>query len=92
MDFVKSYCGKNEPLSKSVQLVRGSFLSKYFLQNPYFRYMKVKRTGVAEILRKIWLFSAKKIETSESVRKQSAQLKLELNSSLQQKLGTHDIF
>ena len=23
---------------KSVQLVRGSFLSKYFLQNPYFRY------------------------------------------------------
>ena len=57
MDFVKSYFGKNEPLTswtllslvffqistdlekkgdKSVQLVRRSFLSKYFLQNPYF--------------------------------------------------------
>ena len=42
MDFVKSYFGKNEPPiwkkteNKSVQLVRGSFLLKYFLQNPYF--------------------------------------------------------
>ena len=50
MDFVKSYFGKNEPLTtfvprffqistdleKNVQLVRGSFLLKYFLQNPYF--------------------------------------------------------
>ena len=57
MDFVKSYFGKNEPLTsvfskisknggsvliwkktkdKSVQLVRGSFLSKHFLLNPYF--------------------------------------------------------
>ena len=35
MDFVISYISKNEPLT-SVQLVRGSFLSKYFLQNPYF--------------------------------------------------------
>ena len=37
-----SYFGKNEPLiwkkteNKCVQLVRGSFLLKYFLQNPYF--------------------------------------------------------
>ena len=41
MDFVKGYFVKNESLTsrqggKSVQLVRGSFLSKYFLQNPYF--------------------------------------------------------
>ena len=49
MDFVKSYFGKNEPSrsvliwkktgDKSVQLVRGSFLSKYFLQNPYFSWL-----------------------------------------------------
>ena len=41
MDFVKSCFVKNEPLTSrhggiSVQLVIGSFLSKYFLKNPYF--------------------------------------------------------
>ena len=43
---------------------------------------------ITEISRRIWLFSANKIKTSESVSKQSTQLKLELNSSLRQKLGT----
>ena len=43
---------------------------------------------IIEILRRIWLFYANKIKTSESVSKQSTQLKLELNSSLRQKLGT----
>ena len=38
---------------------------------------------IIEILRTIWLFSA-----SESVSKQSTQLKLKLNSSLQLKLDT----
>ena len=50
--------------------------------------MKVKRMGITEILRGIWLFSANKIKTSESVSKKSFQLKLELNSSLWQKLDT----
>ena len=38
------------------------------------RYMKVKRMGITEILRKIWLFSANKIKSSESVTKQPTQL------------------
>jgi hypothetical protein len=46
------------------------------------RYMKIKRMGIKEILRRISLISANKIKTSESVNKQSSQLKLELNSSL----------
>ena len=42
-----------------------------------------------KILRRIWLFSANKIKRSESVSKQPTQLIIELNSSLQQKLGTN---
>ena len=38
------------------------------------RYIKVKRMGIAEILRGIWLFSAKMIKNSESVSKQPTQL------------------
>ena len=34
------------------------------------RYMKVKRMEITEILRKIWLFSANKIKSSESVNNQ----------------------
>ena len=44
-------------------------------------YMKVK---IKWIFRRIWLNSANKIKTSESVSKQSSQLNLELNSSLRQ--------
>ena len=33
------------------------------------RYMKVKKMGITTILRRIWLFSANKIKSSESVRK-----------------------
>ena len=36
--------------------------------------MKVKRMGITEILRRIWLFSANKIKSSESVSKQPTQL------------------
>ena len=52
-----------------------------FLMKCY--YMKVKRMGIKEILRRIWLFSVNKIRTSESVSKQPSQLKhkLELNSA-----------
>ena len=45
-------------------------------------YMKVKRVGITEILRRIWLFSANKIKSSESFSKQSTQLIFKLNSSL----------
>ena len=51
--------------------------------------MKVKRMGITEILRRIWLFSANKIKSSESVNKQPTQLIVELNSSFWQKLGTY---
>ena len=36
--------------------------------------MKVKRMGITEILKKIWLFSAYKIKRSEYVSKQPTQL------------------
>ena len=40
--------------------------------------MKVKKMGITEILRRIWLFSANKIKSSES----GIKLTVELNSSL----------
>ena len=52
MDFVKSYFGKNEPLTSWTLLSPvffqicvdqfSSFVSKYFLQNPYFRKLVVE--------------------------------------------------
>ena len=44
--------------------------------------MKVKRMGITEILRRIWLFSANKIKSSELFSKQPTQLIVELNLSL----------
>ena len=46
------------------------------------RYMKVKRMGITEILRRIWLFSANKIKSPESGSKQPNQLIVQLSSSL----------
>ena len=46
------------------------------------RYMKIKRM---EILRRIWLFSANKIKSSESFSKQPTQLIVELKLSLYQR-------
>ena len=43
--------------------------------------------GITEILRRIWLFSANKIKSCESVNKQP-ESNNQLNSSLQQKLDT----
>ena len=43
-------------------------------------YMKVKRIGIIEILRRIWLIH--KIKSYDSVSKQPTQLIIELNSSL----------
>ena len=54
--------------------------------------MKVKRMGITEILRRIWLFSANKIKSSESFSKQSTQLIVELNSSLQHIIVTHILY
>ena len=45
------------------------------------RYMKVKRMGITEILRRIWLFSANKTKSSEPFSNQPTQLIIELNSS-----------
>ena len=44
--------------------------------------MKDKRMGITEILGRIWLFSADKIESSDSFSKQSTQIIVQLNSSL----------
>ena len=52
------------------------------------RYMKVKKMGITEILRKIWLFSANKINSAESFSKQPTQLINELNSSLRRIIVT----
>ena len=52
--------------------------------------MKVKRMGVTEILRRIWLFSANKIKSSESFRKQPTELIDDLNSSLWHIIVTDD--
>ena len=46
------------------------------------RYMRVKRTGITEILRRICLYSASKIKSSESGSEQPTLLIVELNSSL----------
>ena len=45
--------------------------------------------GITEILRRIWLFSANKIKSSESFSKQPTQLIIKLNSSLQHIIATH---
>ena len=44
--------------------------------------MKVKKMGITEILRGIWLFSINKIKSSEFVGKQPTQLIVQLKSSL----------
>ena len=36
--------------------------------------MKVKRMGITEILRRIWVFSANKMKSSESVSEHQIQL------------------
>ena len=48
------------------------------------KHMKVKRMGITEILRRIWLFSLIKIKSSLSFYKQPTQLIIEFNSSLRQ--------
>ncbi len=44
--------------------------------------MKVKRMGITEILKGIWIFSGNEIENSESVSKQPTQLIVELIVSI----------
>ena len=52
--------------------------------------MKVKRMGITEILRRIWLFSANKIKSFESFSKQPTQLIVKVNSSLRHIIVTFD--
>ena len=49
-----------------------------------------KRMGLAESLRRIWLFSANKIKSSDSGSKQPTQLIIELNSSLRHIIVTQN--
>ena len=53
--------------------------------------MKVKRLGITEILRRIWLFFANKIKSSASFSKQPTQLIVELNSSLRHIIVTYEM-
>ena len=46
------------------------------------------KLGITEILRRIWLFSANKIKSSEYFSKELTQLIVELNSSLQHIIAT----
>ena len=46
--------------------------------------------GITEILRRIWLFTANNIKSSESFSKQPTQLIVELNSSLRHIIVTFD--
>ena len=55
------------------------------------RYMKVKRMGITEILRRIWLL-ANQIKSSESFSKQPTQLIVNLNSSLRHTIVTNVTF
>ena len=45
---------------------------------------------ITEILRRIWLFSANKVKSSESFSKQPTQLIVELNSSLRHTIATYE--
>ena len=48
------------------------FTTQFFYKVLLSRYMKVKRIGIKEILRRIWLLSAKKVKSSQSICKQSS--------------------
>ena len=50
--------------------------------------MKVKEVGITENLKRIRLFSANKIKSSQSFSKEPTQLIIELNSSLRHKIVT----
>ena len=54
--------------------------------------MKVEGIEITEILRRIWLFSANKIKSSESFSKQPIQLIANLNSSLRHIIVTNAFF
>ena len=54
------------------RVVQRSFIKGHSF--PIGLYMKVRRMGMTEILRRIWLFSANRIKNSESFSKQPTQL------------------
>ena len=52
------------------------------LQLSFLSYMKVNGMRIKEILKRIWLLSANKIKPSESICKQSSQVKLEIELNM----------
>ena len=66
----------------ALRLFTTQFSDKVLLD--YTRYMKFNGMRIKEILRRIWSLSANKIKPSESICKQSSQVKLELNLSFWQ--------
>ena len=53
--------------------------------------MNIRRMGITEFSRRVWLFSANKIKSSESFSKQPIQLMVQLNSSLRHIIVTQII-
>ena len=74
------------PMTSWVQvwLALGLFATQFSDKVLLDTYMKVNGMRIKEILRRIWLLSANKIKPSESICKQSSQVKLELNLSFWQ--------
>ena len=81
LSYAAIICHKDE-LSSSLTWLEIVYSSVFWWSAT--RYMKVKRMKIKEILRRIWLLSANNIKPSESMCKQSIQVKLELNSALWQ--------
>ena len=64
----------------SAAMMRWVELVVYYYRFSATRYMKVKKMGITEILRRIWLFSSNKIKSSASVSKQPTQLIVKLGT------------
>ena len=91
MKLCKRYCSAVHDTYMCVNFLLNDELSWFFTNRRFSatRQIKVKRMGITEILRRIWLFSENKITNSESICKHPTQLIVELNSSLRHKLGTN---
>ena len=87
-DFFNCVCLKNNNKYSKFDMSNVTIMCRYDELSWLFtnrlcatRWMKVKRMGITEILRRIWIFSANKIKSSESFNKQPTQVIVELNSS-----------
>ena len=94
MIFVTEFvnlCKTSPFYDESLTLLEFFYNSVFWLSAT--RCIKVKRIGIKETLRSIWLISGNKIKPSQSICKQSSKLKikLRLKSSLWQTIATMDI-